>query len=308
MHFDAQVHQMWEDIKQLKKERNAVILAHYYQRPEVQEIADYVGDSLELSRQAANTNADVIVFCGVHFMAESAAILSPDKTVILPVEKAGCAMADMVTAESLRAKKKEMPGAVVVTYVNSSAEVKAESDICCTSANAVKIIQSIPEDREILFVPDRNLGRYAAKQANREVVVWAGQCPVHDEITIEDVVKAKEQHPGAKLIVHPECPPEVADLADFVSSTSGLLRFARESEHREFIVGTEEGILHQLVKENPHKKFYILHQRKMVCPDMKYTTLPKLKESLENMNPQVSVPEGIRAKALKCLERMLNVK
>lgn len=308
MHWDENVHKIWEDIRSLKKKRNAVILAHYYQKPEIQEIADYVGDSLELARKAAGTSADVIVFCGVHFMAESAAILSPDKTVLLPVKESGCAMADMVTVEALKARKKELTNPVVVTYVNSSAEVKAESDICCTSANAVKIVKSIPEDKDILFVPDKNLGHYAAKQAKRELVLWEGYCPVHDEVKVEDVIRAKEEHPQAELIVHPECRPEVVDMADFVSSTSGLLRYAKESNAKEFIVGTEEGILHQLKKQNPGKKFYILEKEKLVCRDMKYTTLPKLKEALENMNPQVTVPAEVRERALKCLQRMLDVK
>ncbi|MTI82162.1 MAG: quinolinate synthase NadA [Firmicutes bacterium] len=308
MHFDDNVKKLWEEIKELKQERNAVILAHYYQKPEVQEVADLVGDSLELARRAAETDADVIVFCGVHFMAESAAILSPDKTVILPVEEAGCAMADMVTAELLQDKKKELPNAVVVTYVNSSAAVKAESDICCTSANVVKIIKSIPEDKDILFVPDRNLGAYAARKTNRKIELWAGHCPVHHELTVEDVTKAREMHPQAKLLVHPECPPEIIELADYVSSTSGLLRYARESSVEEFIIGTEEGILHQLAKENPGKHFYILHKEKLICPDMKYITLPKLKESLEKMEPQVTVPQDTREKALNCLQRMLDMK
>ncbi|MEG6617213.1 quinolinate synthase NadA [Peptococcaceae bacterium 1198_IL3148] len=307
MQFDDNVKQLWDDIKKLKQERNAVILAHYYQPPEIQEVADFVGDSLELSRKAADTDAEVIVFCGVHFMAESAAILSPDKKVVLPVESAGCPMADMVTADALRAKKKQLPNTVVVSYVNTSAEVKAESDICCTSANAVKIIESIPTDKEILFVPDKNLGANVARQANRKLTVWAGECPIHDNLTVEDVLAAKGQYPGAKVLMHPECRPEVVELADYVSSTSGLLRYAAENEAAEFIVGTEEGILHQMRKQNPDKKFYLVHS-KMVCKDMKYTTLPKLKEALETLMPQITVPADIREKALGSLERMLAVK
>ncbi|WP_031517122.1 quinolinate synthase NadA [Desulfofalx alkaliphila] len=298
---------MWEDIKQLKKERNAIILSHLYQRPEIQEIADLVADSLELARRAAQTDADVIVLCGVHFMAESAAILCPDKIVLLPEEDAGCPMADMVTPEALRAKKAEMPNAVVVTYVNSSAEVKAESDICCTSANAVKVIQSIPEDKEILFVPDKNLGQFAAKQANREMVMWEGHCRTHDLVTPEELLEAKKKYPEAKVMVHPECRPEVTALADHVSSTSGMLRYARESQAKQFIVGTESGILHQLCKQNPDKEFHILH-KKLICPNMKATTLKKVKEALENMRPQITVPAHIRERALKSLERMLEVK
>lgn len=304
MQFDEQVHRLWDDIKALKKQRNAVILAHYYQLPEIQEIADFVGDSLELSRRAAKTDAEVIVFCGVHFMAESAAILSPDKIVLLPVAGAGCAMADMVTAEALRAKKKEMPNAAVVTYVNSSAEVKAESDICCTSANAVKVVQSIPVDKQILFVPDRNLGRFVAQRADREIVLWEGMCPIHDRLTVKQILSIKDRYPEAKVLIHPECSPEVVDVADYVSSTSGLLRYARESDAQQFIVGTEEGILHQMRKQNPEKEFFLASPQ-MVCPDMKYTTLPKLKEALENMQPQVTVPSVIRERALISLERML---
>lgn len=307
MNFDNDVIQLWDDIRKLKHQRNAVILAHYYQLPEIQEIADFVGDSLELSRKAANTDADVIVFCGVHFMAESAAVLSPNKKVILPVESAGCPMADMVTPEALRAKKKEMPNTVVVSYVNTSAEVKAESDICCTSANAVKIVQSIPEDKNILFVPDQNLGSNVAKLANRELELWAGHCPIHNDLTVEDILAAKRQHPEAKVLIHPECRPEVIELADYVSSTSGLLRYASENEVQEYIVCTEEGILHQMRKQSPDKKFYLVHS-KMVCADMKYTTLPQLKEALENMTPQITVPDDIREKALISLERMLAVK
>nr|WP_238442463.1 quinolinate synthase NadA [Desulfofalx alkaliphila] len=307
MTFDENVQKMWEDIKQLKKERNAIILSHLYQRPEIQEIADLVADSLELARRAAQTDADVIVLCGVHFMAESAAILCPDKIVLLPEEDAGCPMADMVTPEALRAKKAEMPNAVVVTYVNSSAEVKAESDICCTSANAVKVIQSIPEDKEILFVPDKNLGQFAAKQANREMVMWEGHCRTHDLVTPEELLEAKKKYPEAKVMVHPECRPEVTALADHVSSTSGMLRYARESQAKQFIVGTESGILHQLCKQNPDKEFHILH-KKLICPNMKATTLKKVKEALENMRPQITVPAHIRERALKSLERMLEVK
>lgn len=306
MQFSPEVEQQWQEINSLKQQRQAIILAHYYQRPEIQEIADFVGDSLELSRLAAQTDAKVIVFCGVHFMAESAAILSPEKTVLLPVVKAGCAMADMVTAEALRAKKKEMPNAVVVTYVNSTAAVKAESDICCTSANAVKVLQSIPADREILFVPDKNLGQYAAQKADRQVSLWPGQCPIHDDLTVEDIQAAKERYPEAKVLVHPECRPELLPLADHVSSTSGLLRYAQESTAKQFIVATEEGILYQMRKQNPTKEFHLVHA-KMVCPDMKYTTLADIIRVLSNMENQITVPEDIRRRALLSLERMLAI-
>ncbi|MFZ5599463.1 MAG: quinolinate synthase NadA [Bacillota bacterium] len=296
-----------EEVKRLKKERNAIILAHVYQRPEVQEAADIIGDSLELSRRAAATDADVIVFCGVHFMAESAAILSPEKIVLLPEENAGCPMADMVTAEGLRAKKKEMPGAVVVAYVNTSAEVKAESDICCTSANAVKIVQSIPEDKPIIFIPDKNLGAYVATKTGRPMTLWEGWCNTHDWVTTEDVAKSKEQHPDALVLIHPECRPEVVAMADYVSSTTGLIKFAKDSDAKEFIIGTESGILHQLYKQCPGKEFYLATKR-LVCPNMKATTLNKVKEALETMQPRITVPPDIRARALTCLEKMLAVK
>jgi quinolinate synthase len=298
---------LMEEIKRLKQERNAVILAHLYQRPEVQEVADIVGDSLELSRRAAEVVSDVIVFCGVHFMAESAAILSPDKIVLLPELKAGCPMADMVTAEALRAKKQELPDAVVVAYVNTSAEVKGESDICCTSANAVKIIQSIPAEKQIIFVPDRNLGDYVARQTGRPMILWEGWCNTHDWVTQADTLDAKQKYPGAPVLVHPECRPEVTDLADFVGSTAAIIKFARESEQKEFIIGTEMGILHQLRKQCPDKSFHLITD-KLVCPNMKVTNLDKVKKALENMQPQIKVAPEVRERALASLERMLAIK
>lgn len=298
---------LFEDILALKKDLNAVILAHLYQRPEVQDIADFVGDSLGLSREAAKTDADVIVFCGVHFMAETAAILSPGKTVLLPEVNAGCPMADMVTAEALRAKKEEYPDAVVVCYVNSSAEVKAESDICCTSANAVKVVRSIPPDKRVLFVPDRNLGNYVGLQSGREIIYWNGYCNTHDKLTVEDIQKAKEAHKSAVVMVHPECRPEVVALADQVFSTSGMIKFAEGNETKEYIIGTEMGIMHQLHKKCPDKQFYMASQ-KLVCPNMKATTLDKVKWALEEMQPRVMVPELIQVKALSAVERMLAIK
>lgn len=295
-----------EQIKRLKEERRAIILAHVYQRPEVQEVADFVGDSLELSQRAAKNDADVIVFCGVHFMAESAAILSPQKTVLLPEQNAGCPMADMVDAAALRAKKEEMPEAMVVCYVNTSAEVKAECDIACTSANAVKVVNSIPADQPVLFVPDKNLGNYVARQTGRELTIWEGYCNTHDRVSKEDVLEAKAAHPNALILVHPECRPEVVDLADAVASTTGMLRYARESQAREFIVCTENGILHQFHKQCPDKEFY-LASNKLVCPTMKATTLEKILHALENLEPRVTVPSEIRTKALNSLERMLAV-
>ncbi len=299
------IKQLSMEIEQLKKQKNAVILSHFYQRPEIQEIADFVGDSLELARKAAATDADVIVFCGVHFMAESAAILSPEKIVLLPEINAGCPMADMVDAESLRHKKSQMPGAVVVCYVNTSAEVKAECDIACTSANAVKVINSIPKERPILFVPDKNLGRYVAAQAGRDnLTAWEGFCVTHDLLTKSQLAKVKEEHPGALVLAHPECRPDVVAMADVVASTSGMLKYAEESTHKEFIICTEKGIMHQFKKRCPDKIFYHASE-KMVCPNMKATTLEKVHRSLLTMEPRVTVPAGIREKALKSLELML---
>ncbi|AET65845.1 quinolinate synthetase complex, A subunit [Desulfosporosinus orientis DSM 765] len=291
------------EIEALKKERKAIILAHYYQRPEVQDVADFVGDSLQLSQQAANTDAEVIVFCGVHFMAESAAILSPDKMVLLPEPKAGCPMADMVDADGLRAYKKRVPGVQVVCYVNSSAEVKAESDICCTSSNAVKVVQSLQGDN-ILFIPDENLGRYAANLLGRSLQLWPGYCKTHDRLTKEDIQAVKKEHPSAKVIVHPECREDVCQEADYVGSTAGLIAFAQKSENQEFIVGTESGILHRLHQVCPEKKFYLASER-LVCPNMKLTTLEKVRDSLKTLSPVVSVKEDVRIKAKAALERML---
>jgi len=295
-----------EEIVRLKKERNAVIMAHYYQAPEIQEIADFIGDSLELARKAADTNAAVIVLCGVHFMAESAAILSPDKVVLLPDEKAGCPMADMVPVELLRSEKSKRPGVTIVSYANTSAAVKAESDICCTSANGIKVVASIAEDKEILFVPDRNLGRYVMKQTGHQMEMWDGYCCVHDRVTTEDIGRAKQSHPEALVLVHPECRPEVINLGDCVASTSGIIAFARESLAQEFIVVTELGILYQLQQECPDKKFYVANDS-MLCKQMKKTTLEKVKNALVTMQPQVTVAPDIRDKALQSLERMLAV-
>lgn len=278
-------------------------MAHYYQRPEVQDIADFVGDSLQLSQQAADTDAEVIVFCGVHFMAESAALLSPDKIVILPELNAGCPMADMVDVEGLRAYKKRVPGVQVVCYVNSSAEVKAESDICCTSSNAVKVVQSLASE-DVLFIPDENLGRYAAKILGRSLQLWPGYCKTHDRLTNDDIEAVKKEHPLAKVIVHPECREEICQVADYIGSTAGLINYAKNSESQEFIVGTESGILHQLQKVCPEKKFYLASER-LVCPNMKMTTLEKVRDGLKTLSPRVTVEEDIRVKAKATLERML---
>ncbi len=294
-----------ERILKLKKEKNAVILGHNYQRGEVQDIADLVGDSLELSQKAAKTDADVIVFCGVHFMAETASILCPDRTVLLPDAGAGCPMADMITAEQLRQKKKELPDATVVTYINSTAGVKAESDYCCTSANGVKVVAQIDND-EILFVPDQYLGDFIAKRTGKEMTLWPGYCPTHIRILPEDILKRKKEYPQAKVVVHPECRPDVIALADEVLSTSGIIRYAGREDVSELVVGTEVEILHRLAKENPGKKF-IPASKKAICPDMKLITLDKILHSLETMTPVVKVPEEIRVKAKAAVDRMLAI-
>ena len=297
--------ELTEKILQLKKQRNAVILVHNYQRGEVQDIGDFVGDSLELSQKAAETDAEVIVFCGVHFMAETASILCPDKVVLLPDTHAGCPMADMVTAESLKKRKKELPNATVITYINSSAEVKAESDICCTSANAVKVVESV-DATEILFVPDQYLGRYVSAKTNKKMHLWPGYCPTHARIQPEDITRRKREYPQAKAIVHPECRPEVIALADEVLSTGGMCRFARETDAKEIIVGTEIGIIYRMEKENPGKKF-IPASEKGVCPNMKLITLEKVLWALEDMKFQVKVPETIRLRAKGAVDKMLKV-
>ncbi len=294
-----------EKILSLKKERKAVILAHNYQVGEVQDIADFVGDSLELSQNAAKTDAGVIVFCGVHFMAETAYILSPTKKVLLPDINAGCPMANMITAEKLRARKGELPGVPVVCYVNSSAEVKAESDICCTSANAVKVVQSL-DAPEILFVPDQYLGQYVASKTSKKFHFWPGFCPTHMRIQPQDIIRARQKHPAAKVMVHPECRPEVIALADEVLSTGGMIRFARQTEAREIVVGTEVGLIHRLNKENPDKTFFPASEQ-AVCPNMKLITLEKVLWSLEEMAPEVTVPEEIRIRAKRAVDRMLEI-
>jgi quinolinate synthase len=295
-----------EEISTLKKKRNAVILVHNYQLGEVQDIADFVGDSLELSQSAAKTNADVIVFCGVHFMAETASILCPDKVVLLPDMNAGCPMANMITAERLRAKRKENPQAVVVCYINSSAEVKAESDICCTSANAVEIVESL-SGREILFVPDQYLGHYVSARTGRKMILWPGFCPTHVRIKPERIRELRQEYPQAKVVVHPECTPEVIALADEVASTSGMCRYARRDDVTEMVVGTEVGIVHRLRKENPGKSFIPVSEQ-AICPNMKLITLEKVLWSMEKMSPEVKVPEKIRLKAIAAVDKMLEGK
>jgi len=292
-------------INKLKRERNAIILAHYYQIDEIQEIADYTGDSLGLSRKAAETDADVIVFCGVDFMAESAAILSPDKTVLLPERDAGCPMADMVTVDALRKKKQEYPEATVVCYVNSSAEVKAESDVCCTSSNAIDIINAIDND-QILFVPDQNLGHYVSQQTDKEIILWEGFCITHHRVKDDSIHRVRELHPDAEILVHPECRPEVVELADFVGSTAQILKYAKQSEVKKMIIGTEMGILYQLKQDSPDKQFYFLNQG-LICQNMKKTALHHVAEALEEMKYQISVDEATRTKAKEALDKMLEL-
>lgn len=292
-------------IKELLMERNAVLLAHNYMRDEVQEIADITGDSLGLSQEAAKTSAKVIVFCGVHFMAESAAILSPEKTVLLPRLDAGCPMADMITAEGLRKFKRERPGIPVVTYVNSSAEVKAESDICCTSANALTVVNSLP-DNEIIFTPDRNLGHYVSQFSSKKFHLWDGYCPTHERLKPDTVQQLKKSHPGALFICHPECNPTVTALADHACSTSGMYNYCKKSPAKSFIIGTEAGILYRLREENPGKEF-ILASPALFCPNMKLTSLEDILLALQNMAPVVTVAETVRIKAKKALDRMLAV-
>jgi quinolinate synthase len=293
------------EIEALKKERNAVILAHNYQRDEIQEVADICGDSLGLSRRAATTDADVIVFCGVHFMAESAAILSPGKTVLLPVEEAGCPMADMIDPPRLREMKDAHPDAAVVTYVNSSAEIKAESDICCTSANAVNVVNSL-DAKKIIFTPDKNLAAYVARFTDKEIIPYDGFCPTHHLIDAGSITRAGAEHPDALVVVHPECLPEVIDLADHVCSTSGMYKFVAESEAKEFIIGTEAGILYRLREENPEKIFHSPSNH-ILCPNMKMTTLDWLVQSLRFMRYRVEVDPGIARRAKKALDKMLEI-
>lgn len=291
------------EISALKSERRAVILAHNYQAGEVQDIADFTGDSLELSRLAAVTEAQVIVFCGVHFMAETAKILSPQKTVLLPESSAGCPMADMITAPALEEMKAPHPGIPVVCYVNSSAAVKAVSDVCCTSANADKIVTSLDAD-EVIFVPDKHLGAWVAGITHKKLHLWPGFCPTHNRIKAKDILDKKQRYPKAPVAVHPECPPEVTALADAVLSTSGLIRYGTRPEVKQLIVGTETGVIHRLRQENPGKEF-IPATDKAVCPNMKLTTLESILWALRTMTPEISVPEEIRTKALAAVNRML---
>ncbi len=292
-------------IKQLAAAKNAIIVAHNYQPDEIQDIADYTGDSLELARIAAATDADSIVFCGVHFMAESASIISPKKKVLLPAPDAGCPMADMATPEGLLKMKQEYPNATVVTYINSSAAVKALSDVCCTSANAVKIVQRVKGDT-IIFVPDKNLGSYVQRFTDKKIIPWRGFCPTHERFTVDDLKKIKAEHPDAIVMVHPECRPEVVELADAVESTGGMVRFVQSTDRKKIIVGTEIGMIHRLKSAAPHIE-YIPASQTFICSNMKKITLEKLCRSLIDESPVITVDEETSRRALGCLQKMLEL-
>jgi quinolinate synthase len=297
--------QVWiEKINRLKREKNAIILVHNYQRPEIFEVADFIGDSLSLCRQARDTDVDMIVFSGVYFMAESAAILNPDKKVVIPDDESGCAMSDMITADGLRELKANYPGVPVVTYVNSSAEVKAESDICCTSSNVVDIVKSLP-DKTIIMAPDRNLAAYTAKQVpDKEILAWDGYCPIHERLTLDYVNQSRKAHPNAKLIAHPECPEAVIEAADYCCSTSKMIEVCTEDPAEEFVLMTECGMLKRLQQALPHKKFFTLCS---MCFDMKKNTLEKIHESLLAETHEVIVPEPVRLKAYEAFSRMFEI-
>jgi len=302
---------LFEEIEKLKKEKNAVILAHYYQEPDIQDIADYIGDSLGLSQQAAKTDAGIIVFAGVHFMAETAKILSPAKKVLLPDLKAGCSLADSCPPHLFKKFKEQYPNHLVITYVNCTAELKALSDIVCTSSNAVQIVESLPKDQPIIFGPDKNLGAYVAKKTGRDLVLWNGACMVHEIFSREKITKLKERYPNAKLLAHPECEEVILQMADYVGSTTGILKYASKHEDKEFIVATEAGILHQMQKENPNKVFIPAPPNNSCacndCPHMKRNTLEKLYLCLKNEMPEIQVPQHIIEKAVKPIERMLEI-
>lgn len=292
-------------INELKKQRGAIILAHYYQNSEIQDIADFIGDSFELARKAKETSAQVIIFCGVHFMAESAKILSPNKTVLLPAPDAGCPMADMVDAEKVRELRRQYPNAAFVCYVNTSAEVKAECDVCCTSSNAALICSSVPQN-EIVFLPDENLGNFVSKQVNKKFILYKGFCATHIRVVSGDIEQARNVMSNTKILVHPECKPELVEQADFAGSTAQILNYVKNSNEKQFIIGTEQGILHQLKKQNPDKKFFILSQ-KLVCQNMKKTTLEDVLNALENNEFEINLSQDIIDRAIKSLDKMLEI-
>jgi quinolinate synthase len=298
-------------IEDLKKKKNAIVLAHYYQEPDIQDIADYIGDSLGLSQQAAKTDADIIVFAGVHFMAETAKILSPQKKVLLPDLKAGCSLADSAPPELFKKFRDKYPDHIVISYINCSAGIKALSDIICTSSNAEKIIESVPKDQPIIFAPDRNLGAYLIKKTGRDMVLWNGACMVHEIFSLEKITKLKVRHPEAKIIAHPECEPAVLALADYIGSTTALLKYSKQDSAKEFIVVTETGILHQMEKENPDKTFIPAPPNNACacndCPHMKLNTLEKLYLCMEYEQPEITMDESLRLAALKPIERMLEI-
>lgn len=302
---------LFDEIEKLKKEKNAVILAHYYQEPDIQDIADYIGDSLGLSQQAAKTDADIIVFAGVHFMAETAKILSPTKTVLLPDLKAGCSLSDSCPPKLFKIFKDKYPDHLVITYVNCTAELKAMSDIVCTSSNAVQIVESLPKDQKIIFGPDRNLGRYVAQKSGRDLVLWNGACMVHEIFSQQRISKLKERHPNAKFIAHPECEDAILQMADYIGSTTGLLNYTIKNEAKEFIVATESGIIHQMEKSNPDKVFIPAPPNNSCacndCPHMRRNTLEKLYLCLKNGLPEITVPMNIIEKARIPIERMLEI-
>ncbi len=295
-----------EKIGKLKQQRRAVILAHNYQPGEIQDLADFTGDSLGLSIKASETDAEVVVFCGVRFMAETAAVLSPQKTVLLPDKHAGCPLADMITPQQLATLKKQHPDALVVCYVNSSAEIKAESDYCCTSANAVEVVQSLPKDKRIIFVPDQHLGRFVVERTDRELILWPGYCAVHVAITEEDIENTKARYPDAIVMAHPECTEPVKGLADQVVSTGQMLRYVEKSTAKQFIIATETAMIHALRKQNPNAEFIAASDR-AICPNMKKITLEKILWSLEDMQYKIALPEQIRTKAKKSLDRMVEI-
>jgi quinolinate synthase len=302
---------LFDEIERLKKEKNAIVLAHYYQEPDIQDVADYIGDSLGLSQQAAKTDADIIVFAGVHFMAETAKILSPQKKVLLPDLKAGCSLADSAPPELFRKFKEKHPDHLVISYINCSAGIKALSDIICTSSNAEKIIDSVPKDQPIIFAPDRNLGAYLAKKTGRNMLLWNGACMVHEIFSLEKITRLKIRHPKAKILAHPECEAAVLEIADYIGSTTGILNFSRKDDAKEYIVVTETGILHQMQKENPGKTFIPAPPNNACacndCPHMKLNTLEKLYLCMEYETPEITMNEQLRIAARKPIERMLEI-